>query len=223
MTEEKSSMMNDSLIPYFAATAAQRDRVYDKPERQRDLAEMRAKVAELLRGHHVLELACGAGYWTEVIAGVAASVVATDVNPAMLAQAAARGLPDDKVQWNLVDAFDLPADVGRFSACFAGCWWSHVKREDQERFLAELRGKLGKDVLLVLLDNVYVDGSSTSIARTDAEGNTYQIHSDADGQRYEVVKNFPSDSTLRKKLGGAVREIRISRLDHYWLLSCRLK
>ena len=75
----------------------------------------------------------------------------------------------------------------------------------------------------MLLDNTYVEGSSTSIARTDAEGNTYQIRTAPDGQRYEVIKNFPSDSTLRKKIGSSVREIRIARLEYYWMLTCRLK
>jgi hypothetical protein len=78
-------------------------------------------------------------------------------------------------------------------------------------------------VLLVLLDNCYVDGSSTAIARTDAEGNTYQIRTLATGERFEIVKNFPADSYLRKKLAAAVREIRIERLPYYWLLTCRLK
>jgi SAM-dependent methyltransferase len=230
----KENMISDQLPQYYAAIAQDYDGVYGKPERQQDLQEMHGKVAELLRGHKVLEIACGTGYWTEKFAPGATSVVATDINPGMLELANARlngsaegaGLAG-KVQFSLADAFDLPADLGsesgKFTACFAGFWWSHVKREDQERFLGHLRERLGKDILLVLLDNVYVDGSSTVIARTDAAGNTYQIRQIADGRRFEVLKNFPSDSTLRKKLASSVREIRIHRLEYYWLLSCRLK
>jgi SAM-dependent methyltransferase len=228
MNNEK--MISDQLPRYYAAIAHDYDRVYGKPERQVDLKEMHGRVAELLRGHKVLEIACGTGYWTEKFAPVAASVKAIDINPEMLDLAKARisaagdGVaPAGKVEFSLADAFDLPADIGSYTACFAGFWWSHVKREDQERFLAHLRERLGKDILLVLLDNVYVDGSSTVIARTDAAGNTYQIRLAVDGQRYEVLKNFPSDSTLRKKLASSVREIRIHRLEYYWLLSCRLK
>lgn len=216
-------MIKDNLAQYYALSAPHYERVYDQPERQEDLEELHEKVAEALRGHKVLEIACGTGYWSETIADTATSVLVTDINPEMLDLAKARGLPMDKVQFSLADAFDLPADMGSFTACFAGFWWSHVKREDQERFLAQLRAKLGKDTFLVLLDNTYVEGSSTSIARTDAQGNTYQIRSVPDGQRYEVLKNFPSDSTLRKKIGASVREIRILRLEYYWMLSCRLK
>lgn len=221
MTDQKNTLIADQMARYYALSAQQRDSVYDKPERQEDLDELHEKVAEALRGHKVIELACGTGYWTETIAQTAASVLATDINPEMLELAAARKL--DNVDLRQADAFDLPADLGEFTACFAGFWWSHVKREEQERFLAHLRARLGKNILLVLIDNTYVEGSSTSIARTDAEGNTYQIRRVPDGQRYEVIKNFPSDSTLRKKIGSSVREIRIARLEYYWMLTCRLK
>jgi SAM-dependent methyltransferase len=225
MTDKKKQMISDQLATYYALSAPTYEQVYARQERQDDLEELHEKLLEVLEGHKVLEIACGTGYWTETIAETAASVHATDINHEMLTLAGNRGL--DTVQFSLADAFDLPdtisADAGPFTACFAGFWWSHVKREDQERFLAHLRARLGKDVLLVLIDNTYVEGSSGTIARTDAQGNTYQIRTAADGQRYEVLKNFPSDSTLRKKIGSSVREIRILRLEYYWLLSCRLK
>ena len=42
-------------------------------------------------------------------------------------------------------------------------------------------------------------------------------------ERFELPKNYPADSALRKRLGGDVREIRIERLTYYWMLTCRLK
>jgi SAM-dependent methyltransferase len=216
-------MITEQSASYYAKSAANHDLVYDKPERQDDLAAMRTHVADVLRGHVVLELACGTGYWTSVIAPSADSVVATDINPEMLALVTARALPADKVQFRLADAYDLPDDLGSFTAVFIGFWWSHVKREQQEKFLAHLRSKVGKDVLLVLLDDAYVEGSSETVARTDLEGNTYQILTAPDGERYEIPKTYPSDSALRKKLASSVREIRIVRLEYYWMLSCRLK
>lgn len=216
-------MISEQSAQFYAKSASNHDRVYDKPERRHDLAVMREQVAQALRGHAVLELACGTGYWTEVIAATAGSVLATDINPEMIALGKLRALPADKVQFRLADAFDLPADLGSFTAVFIGFWWSHVKREEQERFLAHLRARLGRDLLIVLLDDAYVEGSSETVARTDMEGNTYQIRTAPDGQRYEIPKTYPSDSALRKKLAASVREIKIVRLAYYWLLSCRLK
>ena len=57
-----------SLRDYYAARAAEYERIYDKPERQQDLAAMRAAVPPLFTGRDVLEIACGTGWWTRLIA-----------------------------------------------------------------------------------------------------------------------------------------------------------
>jgi SAM-dependent methyltransferase len=215
-------MITEQSAQFYAKSASNHDRVYDKPERQHDLAAMRTHVADALRGHVVLELACGTGYWTNIVAASADSVVAIDINPEMIALAELRALPADKVQFRVADAYNLPDDLGEFTAVFVGFWWSHVKREQQEKFLAHLRSKVG-DIVLVLLDDVYVEGSSETVARTDLEGNTYYIGVAPDGGRYEIPKTYPSDSALRKKLASSVREIKIVRLEYYWMLTCRLK
>ena len=216
-------MITEQSAQFYAKSASNHDRIYDRPERQEDLEAMRGHVAEVLRGHTVLELACGTGYWTRLIAEVADKVVATDINPEMIAMAQLRAMPADKVTLRVADAYDLPADIGDFTAVFIGFWWSHVGREVQEKFLAQLRAKVGKDMFIVLLDDVYVEGSSETVARTDMEGNTYQIRVAPDGDRYEIPKTYPSDSALRKKLASSVREIKIVRLEYYWMLTCRLK
>ena len=216
-------MITEQSAQFYAKSASNHDRIYDRPERQDDLAAMRGHVAEILRGHTVLELACGTGYWTRIIAEVADKVVATDINPEMIAMARLRQMPADKVELRVADAYDLPADIGDFTAVFIGFWWSHVKREEQEKFLAQLKARVGKDMFVVLLDDAYVEGSSDTVARTDHEGNTYHIRTAPDGERYEIPKTYPSDSALRKKLATSVREIRIVRLEYYWLLTCRLK
>jgi SAM-dependent methyltransferase len=216
-------MITEQSAQFYAKSASNHDRIYDRPERQEDLDEMRGHVVDVLAGHTVLELACGTGYWTRQIAEVADHVVATDINPEMIAMATLRKMPADKVTLRVADAWDLPADLGEFTAVFIGFWWSHVKREEQERFLAQLKARVGKDILVVLLDDAYVEGSSETVARTDLEGNTYQIKTAPDGERYEIPKTYPSDSALRKKLASSVREIKIVRLEYYWMLSCRLK
>lgn len=216
-------MITEQSAQFYAKSASNHDRIYDRPERQADLQAMRAHLASTLRGHTVLELACGTGFWTRLIAEVADRVVATDINPEMIAMARLRALPADKVELRIADAYDLPQGLGDFTAVFIGFWWSHVKREDQEKFLAQLKAKVGKDILVVLLDDAYVEGSSDTVARTDQEGNTYQIRMAPDGERYEIPKTYPSDSALRKKLASSVREIKIVRLEYYWLLTCRLK
>ena len=169
-------------------------------ERAADLADLQPYVAELVRGHAVLELSYDSSEWTEALAATAASV-----------------------DTRRLDVRQLPDDLGGFTCVFIASWWAHLTRREQEAFLVQLRARVGKDVLLVLLDDDYVEGYSPPVARTDAEGNTYQIVTAPDGRRVEQVKTYPSDSALRKRLASAGRDIRIERWEHFWLLTCRLK
>ena len=210
------------MAAYYAKRAGTLEQIYQLPERQADLAVLKQRVREIMRGQRVLEIACGTGYWTAQIAESAQSILATDINPEMLDLARAKSWPAGKVEFALADAFDLRPDKAH-SACLAGFWWSHVLRQEQEAFLTNLREKLGRECLLVLFDNVYVEGNSTPIARTDLAGNTYQIRTLPNGERHEVLKNFPTDSALRKRMQAVVKDIRILRLEHYWMLSCRFK
>jgi len=192
-------------------------------DRQDDLGDVAGQVADLMRGHTVLELGCGTGYWTDVLAETAKSVLATDISEAMLNVAREHGEGLENVEYRVVDALNLPTDLGKFTAVFAGFLWSHFTKDQQDVFLAGLRTRIGANALLVLIDDEYVEGVSPTVARTDAQGNTWAQFVDADGQRHELPKNYPTDSALRKRLGTAVREIKIGRWDSCWALTCRLK
>lgn len=220
--------LHTDMRAYYAQRAPTYEAIYDRPERQGDLAHLHARVKTLFAGQRTWEIACGTGYWTADLAQVAQHVLATDISPEVLALAQQKNLPPEKVTFACEDAFDDAAEStlaggARPTACFAGFWWSHVGRERQGAMLDRLRARLDKNGLIVLLDNVYVEGSSTPIARTDAHGNTYQIRRLDNGERHEILKNFPTDSALRKRLGAHLKDIRIERLAHYWLLSGRFK
>lgn len=209
---------------YYAQRATTLEQIYNKPERRQDLEEIQQRVCAALKDQRVLEVACGTGYWTALYAPHAASVLATDINQPMLDVAQDKSYPPGRVQFGLADVFALPpAAPGQFSACFAGFLWSHIKREEQSDLLHTLSAGAGKGSLLVLIDNNYVEGGSSPVARTDAEGNTWQLRDQEDGSRVEIVKNFPTDSALRKKFGPSVRDIRIFRNTYYWMLTCVLK
>lgn len=217
-------MNQDPVAAYYARNAERYDTLVERSEEQQeDQMEAADQLATLLAGHKVLELACGTGMWTEAIAQTAATVLATDINEEMLEIARELGEDFGNVQWRQADALNLPEDLGSFTAVFMAGLWSHFTRDQQDAFLAHLKKRVGKDVLLVLVDDEYVEGESGTIARTDAQGNTYQILLDEDGSRHELPKNYPTDSALRKRLGNAAREIKIARWEFYWVATCRLK
>ena len=78
------------MVQYYADRASEYERIYAKPERQSDLATLKDLIRKTFLDRSVLEIACGTGYWTEVLAGCAQSVVATDINEDVLEIARAK-------------------------------------------------------------------------------------------------------------------------------------
>jgi demethylmenaquinone methyltransferase/2-methoxy-6-polyprenyl-1,4-benzoquinol methylase len=210
--------MPDQLGAYYAARAAEYEAIYAKPERQGDLAELRRIVPAYFTGRHVLEVACGTGWWTQWIAPVAASVTAVDVNEEVLEIARAKALPERRVHFARADVHRLPARFRHFSASFAGFWWSHLPIAGLRPFLASLHRALAPGAVAVALDNRYVEGSSTPIALRDEQGNTFQRRKLADGSEHLVLKNFPREAGLRAALDGIADAIEYLELEYYWLI-----
>ena len=68
---------------------------------QEEIAILRSYLHEALAGHDILEIACGTGYWTEVIAHVARSVVATDLSHETLIEAGTKIYPPGRVRFEI--------------------------------------------------------------------------------------------------------------------------
>lgn len=209
----------EALEKYYARRAAEYEKIFDKPERQADLARMRVDIPRLFVNQRVLEIACGTGYWTPLIAEQAESVLATDYNEEPLAIAKSKAYRRANVTFAQADAYALPDWGQKFSACYAGFWWSHVPLGEIAGFLGNLEKVLQPGATVAFMDNRYVEGSSTPISRTDAEGNTYQARRLADGSSHEVLKNFPTAQELRARLG---KDVRYVEYEYYWIASYRI-
>jgi demethylmenaquinone methyltransferase/2-methoxy-6-polyprenyl-1,4-benzoquinol methylase len=204
------------LQSYYAARANEYDSVYDKPERQADLRQIERWLPRVLSGKAVLEIACGTGYWTRFVASVASSVVAIDSAPETLRIARQR-VPAGKVRFQVGDAYALAQSLGTFNAAFAGFWFSHVPLERQREFLRGLNAALEPGAKVVLLDNFFVEGSSSAISEQDSGGNTYQSRKLGDGSIHRVLKNFPSEAQLLALAGAGLGESAVfSSWQFYW-------
>ena len=209
-------MASEELLAYYTHRAHEYERVYEKPERQTDLERVRMWLRNALARQRILEVACGTGYWTAELAPLAAEIVATDANPEVLALARQKQYPPDRVRFELADAYALAHVAGSFTAGFAAFWWSHVPHERQADFLASFHERLDVGAAVVLLDNRYVAGSSTPIARWDAAGNSYQRRRLADGTEHEVLKNFPSAADLEAVLTPVAQDLSVTEFAYYW-------
>jgi demethylmenaquinone methyltransferase/2-methoxy-6-polyprenyl-1,4-benzoquinol methylase len=205
------------MLRYYEQRQPEYEAIYSKPERQQDLAWLEDKLADLVSGHRVLEIACGTGYWTRRISKTALSLLATDASK-QLAEIAVASCHTGNVQARVLDAFAIPAST-EFDCLVAGFFFSHVLLEQQQRFLNGLAQALKPSSRIVLFDNRFVKGSSTPIARREGSGDTYQVRYLSDGPAHEVLKNFPEASSLTKLLDQFCGNVSVQESQYFWLAS----
>lgn len=131
-------------------------------------ADLKSRVAarEVSR---VLEIAAGTGVVTRALASLpgAFSIIATDLNQAMLDQAAAIGTARP-IQWQKADAMSLPFPDGAFDAVI--CQFGAMFFPDKARAFAEARRVLApRGVFLFnvwdrISDNEFADTVTTALA-----------------------------------------------------------
>lgn len=142
----------------------------------------------------VLELACGTGIWTRELAPRAASYVAVDAAPEMLAFAAAN-LDGLDVELRCADVFDLR--LGRdFDTVFFAAWISHVPLPRFAEFWAAVGRVLRPGGRAVFLDEL----PARAVHETGLEG-SLTTRTLLDGSRHQVVKVFYEPADLIARLG----------------------
>ena len=211
------------LADYYARRAAEYEDIYRKPERQPDLARLAEILADAFPGMDVLEVACGTGYWTRHIAKSARRIIASDVNAEVLEIARRKEYGICQVSFLKSDAYSLDGVPSDCTAGFHGFWWSHVPRQRLAAFLRGFHGHLPAGAPIVMIDNAYVEGSSTPITRRDEHGNTYQMRQLKDGSTHEVLKNFPSATDIHQHLADQADDIEVRKLTYYWMISYKTK
>jgi ubiquinone/menaquinone biosynthesis C-methylase UbiE len=209
--------MNTDLIKYYKERAKEYESIYSKPERQHDLKKAKSILAQCFTGKEVLEIACGTGYWTETIAKTARSIIATDINEAVIAIAKQKEYPIAKLEFKVADIFTYRPEK-KFQSLFAGFIWSHVKVQDLDHFLDTVHNFAAPGGTIVFMDNNYVPGSNHPINETDENGNTFQVRKLADGSDHYVLKNFPNQEFLIKKLAGRGSIVNYINLQYFWIL-----
>ena len=191
----------------------------DEPERQAEQHEMAAALKDLFRGKRVLEVACGTGFWTEVIAQVAQHVVATDVSLRMLEIAREKRLPDNRVDFVVADAFELESVAGEFDAGLANFWLSHVRKAELSRFLAGFHRRLGNGAVVFMADDIYIPGVGGDLVLEDGDQDTYKRRKLADGSEYTIVKNYFDGAALRALLSQNAEHLHIHMGNYHWWVS----
>ncbi len=215
--------MNLDLALYYNERAKEYDKVYQIPEEQDDLLKSTKLFQKIFANKSVLEIACGTGYWTEQISKTANSILATDINEAVIDIAKKRSF-NDNVTFQVVDLKNLNVEI-KFDSLFGGFIWSHILIQDLDSLLYNLKNLIVGKGEVVFIDSKQIEGSSHDkkrITRIDEFGNTFQTRSLENGTIHEVLKNFPSNNFLIEKLSQIATDIEIIDLDHYWIATCKL-
>lgn len=208
---------SDSVIKrYYRERAPVYDRVYMYPERREDLQYLERHIPNQFAGRDVLEVAAGTGYWTQFICRKANSILATDVIVEALAQIKQR-VGTDTVSTQLVDAYALDELHQTYTGAFAGLWFSHVPVERRSEWLVSLHRRLDPGAIVVLLDNSLAQCERIPVSYTDERGNTYQDRVTDSGEKYRVLKNFPTEKELLEATLRLGRRHRYQELEHFWL------
>jgi SAM-dependent methyltransferase len=213
------------LREYYDRRAPEYDDKYmrDEPARQAEQSEIAATLRDLFAGKRVLEIACGTGFWTEVAARVAAHVVATDVSLPMLELARTKGIPMDRVEFRVEDAYDLASVPGTFDAGLANFWLSHVRRVDLARFLSGFHRRLGAGAVVFMCDDVYIPGVGGVLVQDDGDEDTYKRRWLADGSEYTIVKNYYDAAALRSLLSPYADGLSVHVGTCHWWVNYRVK
>ena len=215
-------MADQILQAYYRARASEYDCLYEVLEYQQELEQLRSWLVKHVYARRILEIAAGSGYWTVAAASVAQTIVATDINSGMLANAARRYLGSN-VTLIRADAYALPKFAYSFDVGMAHLWWSHVKKQKRQEFLAHLSSRLEPAARLLMIDQTYVHGINISASRRDARGNRYELRFLKNRAVHEIIKNYPNAQQLKDSVSEFCDDVEVIRLRYFWTLSARFR
>jgi ubiquinone/menaquinone biosynthesis C-methylase UbiE len=101
-------------------------------------------------GRRTLDVACGEGYGSALLASVAASVVGVDVAADVVAHAVERYRDRPNLRFEAASAATLPLADGSVEAVVSFETIEHLPQGDQSRMLAEIARVLADDGVLIL-------------------------------------------------------------------------
>jgi ubiquinone/menaquinone biosynthesis C-methylase UbiE len=123
--------------------------------------------ASLVAGREVLDIACGAGYGSALLARRAARVTGADISPAAVDHARARYAAMANVDFRQADCAALPFADGSFDAVVSFETIEHIAAQDA--FLDEVRRVLRPGGLVIL-------SCPNKVEYTDKRGVTNEFH-----------------------------------------------
>ena len=215
--------MTREMITYYAERASEYDKIYDIPPWRNGISILQERVPACFAGRRLYEVACGTGYWTQYAAQQAHHIYATDINEETLAIARSRSYGQIGVTFRCLDAYTPPDTRETFDAGLAGFWFSHVDRGRMQDFLTAFHTALQSGSPVLMFDERFNPKRRLPTSRTDNAGNRYEMRKLSTGARFEIIKNFYTESQFRELFADYGQDVSYEELDNFWVLSYRVK
>lgn len=201
MATDDDALLAEQMA-YYRAGATQYDRPYAERE---ELRELLSAADGLPIAGDVLELACGTGQWTSVLAARARSVTAVDAAAEVLDIARTRAVSDN-VRFVQADLFEWQPPR-RYETVFFAFWLSHVPPTRLADFWNFVAAALTPGGRAIFID----DGPAGAAEEEVLAGNTVPaaMRRLDDGSRYRIVKVFHDARTLTDDLTALGWSVRI--------------
>jgi SAM-dependent methyltransferase len=188
MDDEVQALVAEQ-VAYYRARASDYDDAYLGKDWDRC-------IDELPISGDVLELACGTGHWTPLLAARARSVTAVDAAPEMLALARqrARGLPVEFIQADMF-AWQPPR---RYDTVFFAFWLTHVPPARFAAFWSMVGMALAPGGRVCVVDDSDRERAGERVVPDQATPAVWRRL--GDGTEHRVVKVFYSPAELAARL-----------------------
>lgn len=163
----------------------------------------------------ILELACGTGLWTAMLAAGATDVTAIDASPEVLeiARAKVRAANVEFVEADLF-AWD-PAR--RYDVCFFSFWLSHVPRDRWHEFWAKIGRALTPGGRVYLIDSARSDRASARDHALQDRDEELMLRRLSDGREYQIVKHWFDANALGRQLTEIGWDVRIECTEEFFV------
>jgi demethylmenaquinone methyltransferase/2-methoxy-6-polyprenyl-1,4-benzoquinol methylase len=147
----------------------------------------------------VLELACGTGLWTRVLAPVARRLTAVDAASEMLEINHAR-VGGYRVRYVQADLFEWQPPAATFDVCFFSFWLSHVPERRFATFWETVARGLRPGGRVFLIDSARSDRSGARDHVGPAKDAETMIRRLDDGSEFPIVKRYYEPRALEHRL-----------------------
>ena len=181
-----------------------------------EVADLEQALSRLGPRGDILELACGTGLWTSVLASHARHLTAVDAAPEMIERNKAR-VGGAAVEYVEADLFEWQPRAGAYDLCFFAFWLSHVPESRFDAFWSLVDTALRPDGRVFFIDSARSQLSTASdhlLAPKDQEATLRRLD---DGREFCIVKRFYTPGWLQSRLSELGWRVQVHQTGEFFI------